>query len=224
MKNEIVKSEDAPRQGTDAALQLSQALRQLVDESVRNRLQGIAEQMMGMSHQLSQIETGQQQSIYNFEHVSKRLEKLLALNQLLDKAAQTNVLLGKQHFDERIIQPMARSLFAIFDLVDDALDHRQNHLGSEDLLRTVRDQLLEFFGIYGICSLRHTPGEMFNPKRMKPVKWEDVGDGRLDGCVAKSLQRGFQIGTDSILRLETVALFKHQTPEDNFATLLNERK
>jgi len=74
-----------------------------------------------------------------------------------------------------------------------------------------------------VCS-SDLPGEMFNPKKMKPVKWEDVGDGRLDGCVAKSLQRGFQIGTDSILRLETVALFKHQTPEDNFATLLNERK
>jgi|GEM_PF-4432203 len=223
MKDKTIKSENMPRQAGDAALEMSQALRRLVDESVRNRSGGITEQMMGMSHQLSQIETGQQQSLYNFEHVNKRLENLLALNQLLDKAAQTNVLLGKQHFDERIIQPMARSLFAIFDLIDDALDHRQSHLRSEDLLETVRDQLLEFLGIYDICTLRHAPGERFDPKKMKPVKWEHVDENELDGCVSKSLQRGFQIGSGNILRLETVALFKHQTPEDTFVSLLNER-
>jgi hypothetical protein len=57
---------------------------------------------------------------------------------------------------------------------------------------------------------------------MRPVTWTPTKDKKLDGCVAKSLQIGFQQGEGKTLRLETVSLFKYQPSQTNAVTI-NER-
>jgi len=204
-----------PQQGTDAALQLSQALQQLVGASMKNCLQNMPEQIMQLSHQVHKIETKQQQSVYNFESIQQQLENLASVNKLLENASKTNHLLGKQHYDEHIIQPIVRSLFPVLDLVEDAQKHWSNSQQITELFNVVWSQMEQFMANYDVHIIKHDINDKFNLQTMKPVKWIPIEDSQLDGCVAESLQIGFQFGKERMLRLETVSLFKFQPSQTN---------
>ncbi len=223
MKDKTVQHGGVPQTGSDAALQLLQALQYLVDSSMRNCLENMPEQIIQLAHQMHQIETKQQQALYDFESVKKQLGNLASVNKLLENASETNHLLGKQHYDEHVIQPMLRSLFPVFDLIEDARRHRSISEQVADFSKAVWSQLEQFLKIYDVDLIRHRPKDRFDPQIMKPIRWIPVENSRLDGRVAESLQIGFRLSKERILRLETVALFGHQPSQKNMVTL-NERK
>lgn len=215
MKNKDgIQQDTIPPQNADAALLLSQAIEQLTDTSMKKCLQNMPEQIMQLSHQTHQIETKQQQFLYHLESIKKYLEKLLSNNKLLENAGNTNQLLSNQHYEDCIIEPMTRSLFAVIDLIKDFQKSLQGeNQGETDqgkLLKAVEAQLLQFFVNYGIEIIQHQPNSTFYPKVMKPVTRISTSDKELDGRIAESLQSGFIWKKQKVLRSESVSLYKYE--------------
>ncbi len=211
------------KQGSEAVWQLFQVLQQLIGTSMSNCLQNMPEQIVKLSNQVSQAETRQKQSLYDLESVKQQLEKLASINMLLENASETNQLLSQEHYSQHIIEPMVRSLFPIFDLITDSHKHHSDLSCKEmTLMRSINSQLQQFIANYGIEIIKHTAGDSFNPKTMKPIKWEITSEERPEKSIARSLQIGFRSGQTRILRMETVSLYKYQPSETNSVTL-NER-
>ena len=217
------KENGIQQQGKDAVWQLLKVLQQLIAASMSNCLQDMPRQIVQLSNQMSQLETKQQQSLYDSKSVKQQLENLASVNNLLENAGKTNHLLGQEHYDQHIIEPMMRSLFPIFDLIADYHKHHGisgcKAMGAMD---SIYSQLQQFIANYDIEIIKHTAGDSFNQKTMKPIKWETTPEEHLEKTVARSLQIGFRSGQTRVLRMETVSLFKYQTPETNTNTL-NER-
>lgn len=207
------------QQGSDAILQLFQVLQQLTAASMTNCLQDMPRQVTQLSNQVSQVETKQQQSLYNLESVKQQVEKLTSTNKLLENASETNHLLGKEHYDEHVIQPVVRSLFPVLDLIEDARKHWSNSKRIIELFNVIWSQMEQFLAIYDVHVIKHAAKDEFNPQIMKAILWVPIDKKRLDGRVAESLQIGFQLGQIRMLRLETVSLFKYQPLETNSITL-----
>lgn len=211
-----------PQQGSDAVWQLFQLLQQLIGSSMSNCLKDMPGQIVQLSNQLSQVETKQQQSLYDIESVKQQTEKLASMNNLLENASETNHLLGKEHYDEHVIQPIVRSLFPVLDLIEDARKHWSGSEQIIELFNVLWGQMEQFLAIYDVHAVKHAANDEYDPQIMKAISWTPVDDKRLDGCVAESLQTGFQFGEVRMLRLETVSLFKHQASKIN-SIVLNER-
>ena len=205
------------QQGSDAALQLFQVLQKLIDASLSSYLQDMPGKIVQLSNQVSQIETKQQQSLYDFESIKQQLESLVSMNNLLENASETNHLLGNEHYNQHIIEPMMRSLIPIFDLI---ADFRKHHPDSNyKAMDSVYSQLQQFIANYDIEIIEHAAGDRFNPKTMKPIKWEITAEEHLEKSVARSLLIGFR-SEQRVLRMETVSLFKYQASETNSVNLI----
>jgi molecular chaperone GrpE (heat shock protein) len=216
------ENNDITKEGTDAVLHLLRVFQQISDTSVKNCIQDLPGQIVNLSNQVSQAETKQQQSLYDIESIKQQLENMASTNILLENASKTVQLLGKQHYDEHVIEPLARSLFPVFDLIADANKHWSSSEQVIELLNVIWTQMAQFLAFYDIHVITHNAKKKFNPQTMKPLTWIPVDNKKLDGLVAESLQIGFQIGNARMLRLETVSLFKYQPSKTNSITL-NER-
>jgi hypothetical protein len=216
------EDKDIMKEGTEAILHLLQVFQQISDASVKNCIQDMPGQLVGLSKQISQTETKQQQSLYDLESVKHQLENMTTTNILLENASETIQLLGKLHYDEHVIEPLARSSFPVFDLIADANKHWGSSEQVIELLNMIWTQMAQFLAVYDIHIITHKAKDEFNPKKMKPIAWVPIDNRQLDGRIAESLQLGFQFGNVRMLRLETVSLFKYQPSETNSITL-NER-
>ena len=194
-----------------AAMVLGQALLRFLERSNSR----IAEKVLGeLIPLIAQIEVRQKKSAFHLDSIEKTLNNLSSHSKLLENASQTNLLLGKQHYEDHIIQPMARSLFAVIDLIEDAHKSRKNNHGQSDqdqaeLIEATRIQLEQFLQNYGVEVIRHRPNTQFNRQLMKPVSRVSTSDKKLDGLVARSLQFGFRWNQQRLLRPESVSIYKY---------------
>jgi molecular chaperone GrpE (heat shock protein) len=207
---------------------LEDGLRQLVEQAHERSLQDIAEQTMPVLYQMGQIETKQQQALYNLETIQKQFEVFLANNKLLENASLENQVLTRQHYEEHVILPMVRSIFPVFDIIHDAKLYWKGP-GKPDapqimnLIDAIWIQLQQFLRNYDIEIVAHKPKAIFEPQLMRPVKARETDDKDLDGLVAKSLQVGFRQGRQRLLRLETISLYTYR-PSHTETVTLNERE
>lgn len=213
---------DIMKQGTDAVSQLFRVFQQISDKSAKNCIQSMPEQVVQLSNQLNQVKTGQQQSLYDLKSVKQQLDNMVSTNKLLENASQTNQLLGKEHYDEHVIQPIVRSLFPVLDIIADAQKHWSSSEQIIELLNVIWSQMEQFLFIYDVDIIKHSTNDKFNPQIMKPVTRTPTNDKRLDDCVSESLQVGFQFGKTRMLRLEAVSLYEYQPSQTNTINL-NER-
>ena len=207
---------------------LEDGLRQLVEQAHERSLQDITEQTMPVLHQMGQIETKQQQSLYHLETIQKQLEMSLANGKVLENASLENQALTRQHYEEHVILPMVRSIFPVFDIIHDAKRFWKRREEPEsppfmDLINAIWTQLMQFLRIYDIEIVVHEPKATFEPQFMRPVKVRETDDRSLDGLVAKSLQVGFRQSRQRLLRLETISLYAYR-PSHIETITLNERK
>ena len=197
-----------------AAMLLGKALLHFL-ERLNNRVaDSIRERLIPLSSQVAQIEVQQKKSAFHMDSIEKTINNLSSHSKLLENASQTNLLLGKQHYEDHIIQPMARSLFAVIDLVEDARKPRKDNncqAGQDqvELIEAIRVQLEQFLQNYGVEVIRHQPNTQFSRQLMKPVSRVSTTDKRLDGLVAKSLQIGFRWNQQRLLRPESVSIYKY---------------
>ena len=206
---------------SETAWQLAQAIQELMEEHESDLPQEVSEQVVRLSNQVSQLENKQQQAINHLESIRQLLENTVSTNNLLEKAGQANLLLGKQHYDEHIIEPMLRSLFPVFDMIADSRKHHGDcSCNAMSLMDSIYSQLLQFLANYDVEIFEHSPCDSFNPKSTKPIDWEITSEKHLENLIAQSLQAGFRLGQARILRMETVSLFKYQPSETNTNTLI----
>lgn len=201
---------------SDAALQLAQAIQELMEEYDVDFPEEVSEQIVRLSNQISQVENKQQQSLNHFESIRQLLENTVSANNLLGKAGETNLLLGKQHYDDHIIEPMVRSLFPVFDIIADSRKyHGDCNCNAMSLMDSIYSQLQQFLANYDVEIFKHTTADSFNRKIMKPIKWKITSEEHLENSIAQSLQAGFRLGQARILRMETVSLYKYQPSKTN---------
>lgn len=100
---------------SEAAWRLAQAFQELMEEYATDFPEEVSEQIVHLSNQISQVERKQQQFLHHFESIRRLLENTVSANNLLENAGKANQLLGQEHYDQHIIEPMVRSLFAVID-------------------------------------------------------------------------------------------------------------
>lgn len=198
---------------SDTAFQLAANLKKLMSESVNDRIGNIPDQILQITHQLNQIQTRQQQFAYNFESIGDYLKKNSSNSKLLENAVTASQVLTDEHYQKHIIEPMAYSLFAVIDIIEDSRRSSSN-VTNCDLLDAIKSQLLQFFVGYDIKIIQHKKDSNFDPKLMKPVNIVPTEDKKLDGYVAISLQPGF-CWKNKLLRAESVSLYKYETVNVN---------
>lgn len=173
------------------------------------------ERLKLLDSQLNENSTHCRQIRYSQHRLEKQLEALIRQNALLEEASKENHLLGGQHYREHITDPMARSLFPVFDVIVNTRqgNHNSDSAHERDLDNTVEQiyaQLKQFLSIYQIQPFMHKPGAKFDPKLMKPLRSVPTNEEELNGRVAQCLQIGFRQGEQTILRPEAVALYQYK--------------
>ena len=203
------------QENLDVGEKLSSALAELMSRSVNDSISGLPEKLMQLDHELHKVQIKQQQFAYNFEAIKQSLEKLSANNTLLENASRANQHLTNDHYSQHIIEPMACSLFATIDLIEDAQSSSPQQPNNE-LGDAIKTQLLQFLAGYGIEVIRHKEGCEFDRKLMNPVNTVSTQDKNLDGRIAKSLLSGFRWKDQKLLRAESVSLYKFENVNVNF--------
>ena len=190
-----------------AIVQLALAL----DELTKTReapLQDIGDQVALLRAEIVQgFEQGQTQ----VASVAQQVKNMESIKALLESISETNHTLSNQFYAERVIEPMARSLFPLIDFTTKAAGTLGEDVSRYQLaiqyLSAIITQLDQFLGNFGIERFQHSAEEPFDPKIMKPVKVVHADDNCLNGLIVESLLCGFR-KRDRILRAETVSLFK----------------
>ena len=217
-ENKIISKEVS-----NASLYLAAALQEMMGSTIVNYSNGIEDvpgNIIQLSNKIEEISRKQQKSLNSFDVVKQLIENTISANALLEKAGQTSLLLGKEHYEMHIIEPMVRSLLPVVDIIEDFRKH--NQIYSSDavcVINSIYSQVIQFVSNYGIEIFSHSRGDIFDPCSMKPIKLELTSDASLNKTVAKSLQAGFRFEQTRILRMETVSLFKYkpsETENNNF--------
>ena len=202
------------------AMVLGQALLRFLERSNSRIAKKVLENLAPMASQMTKVETQQRQLDSQLASIEKILSNLSSHTKLLENASQTNLLLGKQHYEDCIIQPMARSLFTIMDLIEDSSKSRKDNDGQAgqdqaELIESIKVQLEQFFDNYGIRVIRHDSGSPVDPQLMKPVSKVSTTEETLQGCIAESLQIGFMWGQQRLLRPESVSIYQFAQTSTN---------
>jgi len=174
--------------------------------------------LISFGNEINQLATKQQQAIYSMQKMEQHLEVLNSQGKLLENSSKENHLLGTQHYLEHIIEPMIRSLFPVYDVIESArsLHHQQADINSKRLynvLEQLHVQLTQFFLTYQIEPIRNKHGAEFDPKMMKPIKYVQINKRELHGRIAECIQIGFRQGEQRILRPEGVAIYEYKNSE-----------
>lgn len=217
MNNDSEHSEKRPSQTStkaDPAVSLSRALQRLIDTAHQSSTEDLAEQNIPMLYQMGQVETRQQQSLYHLEAVRKQLDRLTANTKLLENAGRSNDLLGQQHYEKHVLEPLLRSVFPVFDLMKDAMNALDDESSQfRDIIQSLWSQLEQFLLNYDVHIIQHMTGQALDSKTTKPMKWCPTSEQTLDRHICQSLQIGFRWGQERILRHESVSLYKFQADE-----------
>ena len=178
-------------------------------DGLQGLMECLAEEVaLRLAQDQSAQETWRKQVVYSMEGLQKHLEKLGHDQEVLSRTLETQQTLSPQFYDHQIIEPMARGLFPVVDMIHGTLEISDSQRFS-DLVKGIKTQLSEFLATFGIEHFRHKTEQRFDPKVMKPLKRITTYDRRLDGLIAESLQCGFK-NSDRLLRLESVSIYQYQ--------------
>ena len=172
---------------------------------------------------LRRIGAAQQQLASSVCNIDKQLQSLIVQNELLENISKENRILTQDHYQQCIIEPMVRSLFPIFDEVEEAKQRFQeagkmNGTAVYEVLDAILIHLLQLLSTYQVTQIKHNPNVKFDPKLMRPVKIISTEDRLLNSYVAGSLRTGFRWRQDKVLRPESVAVYRY---EPSFSINLN---
>lgn len=170
---------------------------QLIQE-VRNLQEKMAGELQVVKEQLAkQVQT---------------TEILTAQSNSLESASREMAKLNDRCWDERIIQPMAKNLFPMFDLLADALMNTEEHPGTEgqrssEYIRALQTVLVEFLALYNVEPFQHQRHSRFDPKLMAPIQTLRAPVNAQRGIIQKSERPGFRLN-GRILRHEQVVVYE----------------
>lgn len=146
-----------------------------------------------------------------------QVQVLAAKSKALERASSELGRLGENFYERHVLEPMIRSIFPLFDLLEDA-----NPIDGEDkdadpvtkLITAMESEAVEFLAQYGIEPYRHAEGDQFDEKTMQPIKIVEAEEEGQDYKIKQSCKSGFKWG-QRVLRAEPVILYRSKKAEDD---------
>jgi len=168
-----------------------------------NKLQKIDERM----EEIHKIAEETNKAVANCAH---SVQTLSAKSKALEHASSELGRLGENFYERHVLEPMIRSIFPLFDLVEDAYpaeDKGKNADPGTKLITAMGSEAIEFLAQYGIEPFRHEAGDKFDEKTMQPIKIVEAKGEEQDYKIKESCKSGFKWG-QRVLRAEPVVLYR----------------
>ena len=148
---------------------------------------------------------------------ARGVQTLSAKSQALEHASNELGRLGENFYERHVVEPMIRSIFPLFDLLEDANpDDGTNEDSSPaaKLTTALGSEAVEFLAQYGIEPYRHAAGDSFDGQTMQPIKVVEAEEKEQDYKIKESCKSGFKWG-ERVLRAEPVVLYRYKEAEDD---------
>ena len=219
----MTTSEDnAPAQNDEDIYQYSAVLKADFQHRVfKHELMETTQRLEQVEHQDKQLTLAVKELTETLKGISDRLDVLASKTAALENASDELTRQSEHSYRTRVIEPLVRSVFPIYDIVRDTRDmlaHREKIETSnvQKLIEAVPAMLEEFLAVYNIEPFRHEQGAPFDKQQMRPLQRVPTSDQALHLTVYRSCQSGFRQG-GRILRPEAVLLnvFKEVMPGKN---------
>ena len=143
---------------------------------------------------------------------TEAVEALYGKQDCLEQTSRQQTLLTEQHYQQHIIEPLARRVFPLIDMLAGAIsgsDGQQHPNGQLDLLEALTVDLHELLAGYGVEPIRATAGSPFDAKTMRPVQRVPTPRARKDKTVESMVRLGFRRG-EQILRPVAVSIYRFE--------------
>lgn len=205
----------------DLPVQVDEVQRML--HETKRASQSLIEADAGNKQRLSSLEKSQAALVKQVTELTLAAAAIPAMVQLnqsilsrIDGLVAQQERLTPQHLQDWVLDPMARQIFQMIDLLDDCLERNRGNYGTRvtaivEMATAVRTQALEFLGVYGIESYRSTIGSPLDPRTMAPFANRKTYDKSQEKRVVRSIRRGFRRG-EQIVRCEKVEIFRYEPP------------
>ena len=152
------------------------------------------------------------QLIESVGRLARTVEELVTAAKLLEAASAQQQLLGETHYERHIIEPMVSQLLLVMDLADEVLGQGESDGAWSKCVQAMCDGLEAFLQGYGVELYRTPAGGQLALKTARPIQSQVTHRREFVGRVARSLRAGARRG-DHILRVEKVAIYRYEAPE-----------
>ena len=137
-----------------------------------------------------------------------RVQILASKSQALERASGELGRLGENFYERHVLEPMVRSIFPLFDLLEEANGGEEGGA----LATALGSETVEFLAQYNIEPYRHKEGDEFDGKTMQPIKIVEAEEKDQDYKIKQSCKSGFKWG-ERVLRAEPVILYRFKEKE-----------
>ncbi len=174
----------------------------------RAEMRAISEKLAALESGITVVEEQLGGLNARLEGVSERVQVVAASNAALTNASNEMSRMGNQFFEKRVMEPMVRSLFSLYDLLLATQAELQDEPGpAQETVAASLALLEEFLAIHTIEAYSHPVGARYEAALMQAVQSVETHTAHLDMTVAQSLRCGFR-GDDRVYRQESVVILK----------------
>lgn len=141
---------------------------------------------------------------------TEAVKALYGKQDCLEQTSRQQTLLSEQHYQEHVIEPLARRVFPLIDILSEAASGSNDKLISDaqlDLFEALTANMYELLADYGVEPIQTSAGGPFEAKIMKPVRFVPTLRARQDKTIESVVRPGFRRG-EQMLRPVMVALYR----------------
>ena len=200
-----------------ADMQLLRAILRLF--AVPKTLEQIEQEFIGHSERLSRIEKAQclqENGIRELEALhrkqSQALDAFYQGQNCMEEASRQQTLLSEQHYDRHIIEPLARRIFPLIDLLSENISRCPGGSSSSDTFEAVKAELIDLLANYGVEPVEVVSGSAFDAKIMQPVSFTDTDKLKKNMTIKAVVRLGFR-RDERIVRPVMVDVYRFEKSE-----------
>ena len=177
---------------------MPQALEQIIQAGSEQESRIVRLEQMQLAHNqnLQDVES-------SLQKLATGLDAFYQQSQCLQQASDRLSLLSEQHYQQHVIEPLARRVFPLLDMYEEALSNDKQ----SDLLDAFAADLYELLAGFGVEPILMSVGDAFNPSTMQPMQTVFTQQRKSDKTVASVVRQGFCCQS-RILRTAKVALYR----------------
>ena len=175
------------------------------------RLLLMPKQLDTVSRELQEIKDQQRELLeelksnrHDLARLSGSFQELSVRDDTLTHASRQCELLSEEHYQQHVIEPLARGLIAALDILRDANDSSPSE-SAYPLVEGLRAQLESLLGQFGIEPIDVRIGAPFDPRLMKPLARVPALDASEQNTIREVRQVGFCRG-DRVIRPASVVI------------------
>ncbi len=147
--------------------------------------------------------------------INSDMEAFYQRQNCMEQASERLTLLSQEHYQQHVLDPLARRILQLLDTVDEASSKggaQQGNNEESDICRAFRANLLELLANYGIEQISADQGSVFDPKVMRPVRFAPTDCGQRDKTVESVVRHGY-VSDSRVLRPAMVSIYRFDDSE-----------